>query len=413
MGFHAFQSPYDWGRLDEYRARAQAVDGGVVDLSVGSPVDPVPADIQQALAGHTEGANAHGYPKAAGTVELRTAIADWLLKCRGVDVRTVNAGIVPTVGSKEAVALMASLLHLGVGDVVVQPAVSYPTYEIGSQLAGATALKVADVADVESWVHVPAVKAVWINSPSNPTGDVLSLAQLTAIVTAARSIGAIVLSDECYALFNWRGHESNGSNPQLGPEEDSRNEEVVTAEIPTVPVKVPDDAPCVLNAVVCSGNTKGVLALYSLSKQSNMAGYRTAFIAGDPDIIREMTTYRRQIGQIIPGPVQSAMVAGLRDTTSVCEQWRRYHERLVTLVDGLRAYGYDAEMPQGGLYVWVAAKSGDCWQDMAALADLGIIAAPGEFYGDAGFLRFTVTASNEAINNAAARLTEAAAPAQG
>ena len=435
MGFHAFQSPYDWGRLDDFRSKAEAADGGLVDLSVGSPVDSVPEPIQQALAKHADGPQAHGYPKAAGTVELRTAIADWLLRCRGVDVRAVNAHIVPTVGSKEAVSLMASLLHLGVGDVVVQPAISYPTYEIGTQLAGATVLKVEDVADVESWVHVDGVKAVWVNSPSNPTGRVLTLAQLTSIVAAARSIGATVLSDECYALFNWQHYDSmpaeqvrSGERAQVAVSSSSGaigeslstpsshlspqsvNENAVTDQIPAIPDKVPHDAPCVLKAAVCSGDAHGVLALYSLSKQSNMAGYRTAFIAGDADIIDEMTAYRRQIGQIIPGPIQSAMVAALRDTTSVCKQWCTYHKRLAALVTALRVYGYEAAMPQGGLYVWVAAKSGDCWQDLEALANLGIIAAPGEFYGDRAYLRFTATATDEAITEAATRLAAAAIP---
>ena len=129
--------------------------------------------MQQALAGAADASNAHGYPATVGSADLREAIQTWFRTMRGVDLGAVNAGVVPTVGSKEAVALMASLLHFGTGDVVVQPKVSYPTYEIGTQLAGATVLKVDDVADVESWVNVPGVKAVWVNSPNNPSGGVL------------------------------------------------------------------------------------------------------------------------------------------------------------------------------------------------------------------------------------------------
>lgn len=149
MGFHAYSSPYDWSRIAGFKATAKTVPGGMIDLSVGSPVDPVPSSVQQALVAGADAPNAHGYPVTAGTADLKAAIDTWFRELRGVDLKSINAAAVPTVGSKEAVALMASLLHLGEGDVVVQPAVSYPTYEIGTQLAGATVVKVDDVTDVD------------------------------------------------------------------------------------------------------------------------------------------------------------------------------------------------------------------------------------------------------------------------
>ena len=150
----------------------------------------MPSSVQQALVAGADAPNAHGYPVTAGTADLKAAIDTWFRELRGVDLKSINAAAVPTVGSKEAVALMASLLHLGEGDVVVQPAVSYPTYEIGTQLAGATVVKVDDVTDVDSWVNIPNVKAIWINSPCNPSGEVISADWLTDIVAAARRIGA-------------------------------------------------------------------------------------------------------------------------------------------------------------------------------------------------------------------------------
>lgn len=382
MGFHAFSSPYDWSRIAGYKRTANAAFGGMIDLSVGSPVDPVPDSVRKALAVASNDANAYGYPATIGTQDLRDAIDAWFANTRGVDLQGVGASVVPTVGSKEAVALMASLLHLGEGDVVVQPRISYPTYEIGTQLAGARVLKVDDIADTASWEHVSGVKAVWVNSPCNPTGDMLTAQQMAGIVAAARRIGAVVLSDECYALMRWSRGVADETPAALGLL----------------------DAPCMLRADVCDGSADGVLTLYSLSKQSNMAGYRTAFIAGDATLIAEMIDYRKQIGEIIPGPVQAAMAAGLRDIESVKAQHARYRERLATLVSGLRAYGYCTNMPDGALYVWVKAKSGDCWKDMAALAEIGIIASPGEFYGAPEYLRFSATASDEAINDAAERL---------
>ncbi|MEZ5164271.1 MAG: aminotransferase class I/II-fold pyridoxal phosphate-dependent enzyme [Bifidobacterium adolescentis] len=130
----------------------------------------MPDSVRKALAAAANDPNAYGYPATAGTADLRTAIAEWFSATRNVDLQAIHADVVPTVGSKEGVALMASLLHFGEDDVVVQPKVSYPTYEIGTQLAGAKVLKVDDVVDVASWRNVPGVKAVWGEFPCNPDG---------------------------------------------------------------------------------------------------------------------------------------------------------------------------------------------------------------------------------------------------
>ena len=219
--------------LSEYATARGAEIGyeNVFDYSLGNPSVPCPQDytdavidmyktaepvalhgyspslgissVRKALAISSNDPNAYGYPVTAGTADLRDAIHEWFAAARNVDLRAIGADAVPTVGSKEGVALMASLLHFGEGDVVVQPKVSYPTYEIGTQLAGAQTLKVDDVADADSWKDVPGVKAVWVNSPCNPTGEVLSAERMAGIVRAARAIGAVVLSDECYALMQW------------------------------------------------------------------------------------------------------------------------------------------------------------------------------------------------------------------
>ncbi len=204
MGFHEFSSPYDWSRIAAYKRTAKAAFGGMIHLSVDLPSILLDS-VRKALAAAANDPNAYGYPATAGTADLRTAIAEWFSATRNVDLRAIHADVVPTVGSKKGVALMASLLHFGEDDVVVQPKVSYPTYEIGTQLAGAKVLKVDDVADVASWRNVPGVKAVWVNSPCNPTGEVYSAERMAGIVAAAREIGAVVLSDECYALMQWRG----------------------------------------------------------------------------------------------------------------------------------------------------------------------------------------------------------------
>ncbi|MDT7508864.1 succinyldiaminopimelate transaminase [Bifidobacterium sp. H1HS16N] len=376
MGFHSFESPYDWSRIDPYRRRAEQCPGGLVDLSVGSPVDPVPRSVREALAAAADVGQARGYPKTAGDGPLRQAVADWFCRCRGVDLDALGADLVPTVGSKEAVALMASLLHLGPGDRVVQPRVSYPTYAIGTQLAGAQVTTVDDPADTDSWVDLPGVRAIWINSPGNPSGRVIDRAGLAKIVQAARSIGATVLSDECYALLDWSGSAQA--------------------------------SPCILESQVCGGDASGILCLYSMSKQSNMAGYRAALVAGDAQLVKAMTAYRKQVGLIVPGPVQGAMRAALEDGEAVTAQRNVYARRLHALTEALGAYGYDAVMPQGGLYIWAQARSGDCWADMAELSRLGILASPGEFYGAGRYLRFSSTITDEQLDLALGRLRSAA-----
>ena len=376
MGFHSFESPYDWSRIDPYRRRAEQCPGGLVDLSVGSPVDPVPRSVREALAAAADDGQARGYPKTAGDGPLRQAVADWFRRCRGVDLDALGADLVPTVGSKEAVALMASLLRLGPGDRVVQPRVSYPTYAIGTQLAGAQVTTVDDPADTDSWVDLPGVRAIWINSPGNPSGRVIDRAGLVKIVQAARSIGATVLSDECYALLDWSGSAQA--------------------------------SPCILESQVCGGDASGILCLYSMSKQSNMAGYRAALVAGDAQLVKAMTAYRKQVGLIVPGPVQRAMRAALEDGEAVTAQRDVYVRRLHALTEALGAYGYDAVMPQGGLYIWAQARSGDCWADMAELSRLGILASPGEFYGDGRYLRFSSTITDEQLDLALGRLRSAA-----
>ena len=384
MGFHSFESPYDWSRIDPYRRRAEQCPGGLVDLSVGSPVDPVPRSVREALAAAADDGQARGYPKTAGDGPLRQAVADWFRRCRGVDLDAPGADLVPTVGSKEAVALMASLLHLGPGDRVVQPRVSYPTYAIGTQLAGAQVTTVDDPADTDSWVDLPGVRAIWINSPGNPSGQIIDRSGLARIVRAARSIGATVLSDECYALLHWSGPDQTGQD----------------APIPA--------SPCILEPEVCGGDASGILCLYSMSKQSNMAGYRAALVAGDAQLVEAMTAYRKQVGLIVPGPVQGAMRAALEDGEAVMAQRDVYARRLHALTEALGAYGYDAVMPQGGLYIWAPARSGDCWADMADLSRLGILASPGEFYGDGRYLRFSSTINDEQLELALGRLRSAA-----
>lgn len=370
MGFTPITEDYPWDRLAPYSATAARHPGGLVDLSIGTPVDPTPEPIRAALAA---AADAPGYPTVAGTPALREAIVDWFTRRRGVAGLTVD-GVMPTIGSKELVGLLPSLLGIGPGDVVVIPAAAYPTYEVGARAAGAQVLATDDVDD---WAGDARVRLVWVNSPRNPTGAVLGVERLRAVVEAARARGAVVASDECYAELPW-------TEPWLT-----------------------EGVPSVLDPRVAGDSHAGLLAAYSLSKQSNLAGYRAGLLAGDTDLIAPLVLMRRHLGLILPAPVQAAMVVALRDDAHVAAQREVYRARRERLLPALLGAGFAVDHSEAGLYLWARSEDGaDCWATLARLAELGILAGAGEFYGPGNehHVRLALTAPDERIAAAAERL---------
>lgn len=368
MGFAPFDEDYPWDLLIPYRRTAAEHAGGTVDLSIGTPVDDTPALLQGALAA---AANAPGYPTVAGTPELREALIDWWARRRGATVDP--AGVLPTIGSKELVGLLPSLLGLGPKDAVVVPTTAYPTYAVGAKLAGA---QIIEADDVEEWKHDERVRLIWVNSPSNPTGAVTPMAELRRIVEAARERGAIVASDECYAELPW-------TEPWVG-----------------------GGVPSLLSDEVTGGDHAGLLAAYSLSKQSNLAGYRAAFLAGDVDLIGGISLLRRHLGMMIPAPVQAAMVVALRDDAHVEEQKRVYQRRRDALIPALRHAGFEIDHSEAGLYLWVRKQGLDGWQIVSNFANKGIVVGPGAFYGKAAenHVRISLTATDERIEQAVRRI---------
>jgi succinyldiaminopimelate transaminase len=349
-----------------FAREAAAHPDGLVDLSIGSPVDETPAIVREALARATD---AHGYPATVGSPELRAAIVDWFARRRGVPGLTVDQ-VIPSIGSKEFVALLAFMLGLGEGDVVVHPEAAYPTYAVGAAMSGASAVAADDPAD---WPD--RTRLVWLNSPGNPDGRVLDVDALRARVERARQLGAVIVGDECYAELGW---------------EAPWDEEPI---------------PSILDPRVTGGDPHGVLAIYSLSKQSNMAGYRAAFAAGSEQIIARLTTVRKHAGLMVPAPLQRAMSVALADDAHVETQKQRYRERRDVLRPALRGAGFRIDGSEAGLYLW-ATEGRDAWDSVGRLARLGILVGPGSFYGDASpeHVRFSLTASDERIAAAAARL---------
>ena len=353
---------FPWDTLADAAAVARAHPDGIVDLSVGTPVDPVAPLIRDALA---RASGVPGYPWTAGTPELRSSVVAALSRRYGVAGLDESA-VLPVIGTKELIAWLPTLLGLGPGDTVVVPELAYPTYEVGARLAGTPVI----AADSLTQLGPQSPAVLYLNSPSNPTGRVLGADHLRKVVEWARERGTVVVSDECYLGLGW----------------DER------------PVSV-------LHPSVSAGQHTGLLAVHSLSKSSSLAGYRAGFIAGDAGLVAELLAVRKHAGMMVPGPVQAAMVAALDDDVHEAQQRERYARRREILLAAVRAAGFTVEHSQAGLYLW-ATRGEPCRDTVDWLAQRGILVAPGDFYGPAGgeYVRVALTATDERIATAAARL---------
>jgi succinyldiaminopimelate transaminase len=350
---------FPWDALAPYGEIARKHPAGIIDLSVGTPVDPTPEFIQEAFRAAS---NSPSYPVTIGAPELRDAISQWAIKTLGA---TGDFGVLPLIGSKEFVAWLPTFLE---SQKVIYPEVAYPTYLVGALLAEATATAVDLNAE-----HWPAADLAWVNSPSNPTGRVHSQEEYRSAITWSRKNNAVLVSDECYLEFG----------------------DSVT---PTSILQYTD------------GDNRNILAVHSLSKRSSMAGYRAAFIVGDPALIAKILEVRKHAGMMVPLPVQKAMVAALSDSSHVSQQRDRYNARRATLLPALRSAGFTIENSDAGLYIW-ASRNESAWDSIAWLAELGVLATPGIFYGEAGtsHIRIAMTATDRQISEAAQRILEGSA----
>jgi succinyldiaminopimelate transaminase len=373
-----FEPPaYPYDRLDEARRLAASHEGGVVDLSVGTPGDPPPPGVLAALndGGDDHDRASRGYPASAGSLELRQAVQEWTKNRLGVPIplEAVSA----CVGTKEFVATAPAWLKLRYPgrDTVLYPQVSYPTYEMGATLAG---LRPVPVPVDSQWrIDVGAISSddarralmLWVNTPGNPAGAVDDLA---AAARWGQEHDVPVFSDECYAEFTWHG----APRTILG----------------------------------CGGGADGidgVVAVHSLSKRSNMAGMRVGWYAGDPDLVGYLREIRKHAGFMVPGPVQRAAAAALGDQEHVETQRDRYLERLEFFKHLLAELDVRAALPEGGFYLWVAAPGGDEWAWTRWLAEQGgVLVSPGSFYGQrgAGYVRIAMVSPLDRLQLVGRRL---------
>lgn len=370
--------PYPYDRLDTLKAKAEArfgSEGGLVDCSIGTPFDPPPSFVVEAMAtSDTE----RGYPLSAGSPGFRRAAAGWLERRFGVSIDPGNE-LAACVGTKEFVASSAQYLRLRTPgrDTVLYPEISYPTYAMSASLAGFGCRAVGvrereggglDLATIDQ-DDVDRALLLWVNSPSNPTGQ---LSDLEEIARWGRTHDVPVFSDECYAEFTWDGPP----------------------------------------ATVLGSGIDGVVAVHSLSKRSNLAGVRAGFFAGDRDLVGFLTEVRRHAGLMVPGPVQAGAIAAFSDDDHVEVQRARYLERLTFLKECLDRVGLPTTTPAGGFYLWPAVPerlaSGSGWALAETLAlDGGLLVSPGDLYGDSGsgFVRIAVVQPMERLKLVADRLS--------
>jgi succinyldiaminopimelate transaminase len=333
----------------------------------------------------TAASNSPGYPQTKGTSELQAAAAAWLGRRHGVEVSP--DAILPSIGSKELIAWLPTLLGCGPGDAVCFPELAYPTYDIGARMAGATSVPTDEPEKIfqgESFAgraasdaQVPQASLAWVNSPSNPTGRITAPQRLRELAAWARQSGVVLASDECYIDLAY------------------------------------DEKPVsILHPQVSGGSHDCLLAVYSLSKRSNLAGYRAGFVTGDPSLVAELLEARKHAGMIVPAPVQAAMTAALLDDDHAAEQHARYARRRGQLRPALERAGFVITHSQAGLYLWASHPDhSDCWESVSTLAEFGILVSPGAFYGTAGtcHVRVALTATDERVSAATARLAELAA----
>jgi aspartate/methionine/tyrosine aminotransferase len=377
--------PYPYDRVAALGKLAAALPGGMVDCSIGTPCDPPPPGVIQALS---SSGTERGYPASAGSPALIAAAAAWLE--RRFELEPIpHSSISACVGTKELVASVPQMLRLREPerDTVLYPAVSYPTYAMGAALAGCRAVPVPPRAgrvggagptggaghtgglDLESIDPSDAARALvlWSNSPSNPTGG---LGDLRAEAAWGRAQGIPVFSDECYAEFTWEGPPRS----------------------------------------VLESGFDGVVAVHSLSKRSNLAGVRVGFFAGDPDLVEFLRSVRRHAGLMVPGPAQAVGAVALADDVHVELQRARSRERLVFLAGVLTDAGCPVELPEGGFYLWVPVP-GERWNDAWSMAEdlarqAGLLVSPGDLYGPegAGFVRVAVVQPMDRLELVAERL---------
>ncbi|HWF32797.1 MAG TPA: pyridoxal phosphate-dependent aminotransferase [Solirubrobacteraceae bacterium] len=359
------QAPgYPFLRVAEARRAAQQRGLEIVDLSLGQPTDPAPQAVRDALAHGAATLALCEYPTTAGLEQLRLAISGWVARRYGVELDH-DREVLPTLGAKEPIALLARLFARP-GDTVALGSPSYPVPERSARVAGLR-LAAETLSAERSWLPDPAAipwgktAIVWVVSPHNPSGAIAPLALLEELAERCRRSDAILAVDETYSEF-WFDGEPPASALQL---EDRR----------------------------------GVIVFNSLSKRSGLAGLRSGFLAGDREIVSRIRRHRSDIGTTPPALVQLASVAAWDDDAHVVEARERYGKKRAVLGAAAHLGALEHTGGPAGVFLWLRVPDGDDVGAFERLLERSLLVVPGSYLGAGGegHLRVSLTPAAERI----------------
>jgi N-succinyldiaminopimelate aminotransferase len=316
-----------------------------INLSIGEPRHPTPALVKEALAGALEGLSA--YPATAGLPALRQAIAGWLARRYGIPAPDAETQVLPVNGTREALFAFAQTV-LAPGAKVVCPNPFYQIYEGAAVLAGATALYCENFLELKDW---SGVQLLYACSPANPSGSVMTLQQWKELFELSDRHGFAIASDECYSEIYF-------DRPPLGALEAASK--------------------------LKKSDFKRLVVFSSLSKRSNCPGMRSGFAAGDAALLKKFLLYRTYHGSAMSLAVQHASIAAWGDEAHVRENRRLYAEKFRAVLP-LIGNPLQAQMPEGGFYLWVRTPIDDAEFVRRLYAQYNVLALPGSYLArDAG-----------------------------
>ncbi|MEO1947462.1 MAG: succinyldiaminopimelate transaminase, partial [Methylophilaceae bacterium] len=361
-----------------------------VNLSIGEPKHQTPDIIQQSMIDNMAGLS--NYPTTKGSLALRQAISSWVARRFNIPAPDVEKEVIPVNGSREALfALAQAVIDTSKPNpVVISPNPFYQIYEGAALLAGAEPYFINTLPETQHAMDFSSVptdvlnttQLVYVCSPGNPSGKVMSLADWKELFALSDRYGFTIAADECYSEIYF-----DEANPPLGA----------------------------LQAAQQLGRDYSRLVVFSsLSKRSNVPGLRSGFVAGDADIIAKFLLYRTYHGCAMNPAVQAASVTAWGDETHVIENRRLYTEKFNTIVPMLKIVWPAVEMPDAAFYLWVQTGQDDIKLAVQLKRDLNITVLPGSYLAreahginpGKGFIRMALVATLVECVEAAERLQQ-------
>jgi len=381
--------PYPFQKLSAlFREVTPNPDLRPISLHIGEPKHPTPPFIKDALVAGLDGlAN---YPVTIGSEKLRETISDWLATRYGIPAPDAKTQVLPVNGSREALFAFAQAVidRTRERPVVVSPNPFYQIYEGAALLAGAEAQFLntlpengyqLDFSELPegSWQRT---QLMYVCTPGNPNGHVMSLAEWQALFEMADRYGFVIAADECYSEIYF-------DEPPLGALQAARQ--------------------------LGRDDYRNLVVFSSLSKRSNVPGLRSGFVAGDAAVLEKFALYRTYHGCAMNPAVQAATIAAWGDEAHVAENRRLYKEKFARAIEALKPV-LPTTLPDAGFYLWVRTPGSDTDFAQRLHRDYNVSVLPGSYLAreahgtnpGAGFVRIALVAGMEETIEAMQRITE-------